>query len=77
MMSAEGLFTSKKERFITAHSRQSVKCPRHWQGWLYMRICLMGQEKKSPLSASKGIRIKRVHFKENARTFARNKENCP
>ena len=42
-----------------------------------MRICLMGQEKKSPLSASKGIRIKRVHFKENARTFARNKENCP
>ena len=29
-----------------------------------MRICLMGQEKKSPLSASKGIRIKRVDFKE-------------
>ena len=42
-----------------------------------MIICSLGK-KRCQLSALKGVRIKRVEFRENVRvSFPRDKANCP
>ena len=72
MLSNKGFLASKKERSVTAHS---------W--WWSVRIGEVGflwesvdwGRNKCLLSVLTGVRIKRVKFWENIRTFPRDKDN--
>ena len=67
MLSAEGVFTFRKER------------PVEVSALVRLTLCesVDWARNKCPLTASTGVRIKRVEFRENVRASPRDKDNCP